>query len=122
MSRLTTTFAPMTTSATTKQRLLEAAEELFAVKGFDGTSVEDITRQAKANRAAVSFHFGGKERLYIEAVKFAHRNCISGAPTPEWPAGMPAAERLWGFIRMFIARMIADLSPQSAQLMMREMI
>src|SRR5215207_2732893 len=115
-------FVQEAAAATTKQRLLEAAEELFAVKGFDGTSVEDITRQAKANRAAVSFHFGGKERLYIEAVKFAHRNCISGAPTPEWPAGMPADERLRGFIRMFIARMIADLSPQSAQLMMREMI
>jgi TetR/AcrR family transcriptional regulator, regulator of cefoperazone and chloramphenicol sensitivity len=117
-----TTTSVQDPSATTKQRLLEAAEELFAMKGFDGTSVEEITRQAKANRAAVSFHFGGKERLYIEAVKFAHRNCISGAPLPEWPAGTPAAERLGGFIRTFIARMIADLSPESAQLMMREMV
>jgi AcrR family transcriptional regulator len=119
-SETTTTMAAA--SATTKQRLLEAAEGLFAAKGFDGTSVEEITRKAKANRAAVSFHFGGKERLYIEAVKYAHRNCISGAPLPEWPAGTPAAERLRGFIRTFIARMIADLSPESAQLMMREMV
>ncbi|HEY1377231.1 MAG TPA: CerR family C-terminal domain-containing protein [Gemmataceae bacterium] len=106
----------------TKQRLLEAAEELFAVQGFDGTSVEEITKRAHANRAAVSFHFGGKERLYIEAVKYAHRNCISGAPFPDWPAGTPAEERLRGFIRTMIARMITDLSPASAQLMMREMV
>jgi AcrR family transcriptional regulator len=109
-------------SAGTKQRLLEAAEELFAVKGFDGTSVEEITRKARANRAAVSFHFGGKERLYIEAVKFAHRNCISGAPFPEFPVGTSPADRLGGFIRTMIERMIADLSPASAQLMMREMV
>ncbi len=95
---------------------------MFAAKGFDGASVEEITKRAKANRAAVSFHFGGKEQLYIEAVKYAHRNCISGAPFPDWPAGTPAEERLRGFIRTMIARMIADLSPASAQLMMREMV
>jgi AcrR family transcriptional regulator len=102
--------------------LLEAAEELFAASGYDGVSIEQITRTAKANRAAVSFHFGGKERLYIEAVKYAHRNCINGAPFPEWPAGTPAAERLRGFIRTMIVRMTTDLSPSSAQLMMREMV
>src|SRR3954471_6308278 len=102
MSQATTSSVQAAAAASTKQRLLEAAEELFATKGFDGASVEEITRQAKANRAAVSFHFGGKERLYIEAVKFAHRNCISGAPFPEWPAGTPPAERLRDFIRTMI--------------------
>src|SRR5262249_26575800 len=95
--------------ASTKQRLLDAAEELFAAQGSDGSSVEEITKRAHANRAAVSFHFGGKEQLYIEAVKYAHRTCISGAPFPEWPAGTPARERLRGFIRTMVARMIADL-------------
>src|SRR3954471_3038010 len=102
MSRTATTSAQEPTASTTKERLLEAAEELFATKGFDGASVEEITGKAKANRAAVSFHFGGKERLYIEAVKFAHRNCISGAPFPDWPAGTPPAERLRDFIRTMI--------------------
>jgi AcrR family transcriptional regulator len=111
-----------TEAAPTKQRVLEAAEELFATSGYDGTSVEEITRRAKANRAAVSFHFGGKERLYIEAVKYAHRNCIQGAPFPEWPTNTSATERLRGFIRTMIARMTADISAASAQLMMREMV
>jgi AcrR family transcriptional regulator len=109
-------------ASSTKQRLLEAAEELFAVSGIDGVSVDMITRRAKANRAAVSFHFGGKERLYIEAVKYAHRNCIQGAPFPEWPHGTLPEERLRGFIRTMVTRMTADLSPASAQLMMREMV
>jgi AcrR family transcriptional regulator len=111
-----------TETSSTKQRLIEAAEELFAASGFDGVSVEAITKRAKANRAAVSFHFGGKERLYIEAVKHAHQNCVQAAPFPEWPAGTPASERLRGFIRTVVIRMTADLSPESAQLMMREMV
>jgi len=54
----------------TKERILSAAEELFAVQGFDSTSVRDITTAAESNIAAVNYHFGGKEKLYIET---AHR-------------------------------------------------
>ncbi|MES2997594.1 MAG: TetR family transcriptional regulator [Verrucomicrobiota bacterium] len=46
-----------------KRNLLEAAEELFATKGFDLVSVRDITKAAKANVAAVNYHFGGREEL-----------------------------------------------------------
>jgi AcrR family transcriptional regulator len=116
------TAIPAVETSSTKQRLLETAEELFAAQGFDGVSVDAITRRAKANRAAVSFHFGGKERLYIEAVKYANRTCLQGAPFPEWPAGTPVTERLRGFVRTMLVRMTSEISPASAQLMMREMV
>jgi AcrR family transcriptional regulator len=109
------------TPQSTKQRLLEAAEEVFAVKGFDSASVEEITRKAGANRAAISFHFGGKERLYIETVKYAHRNCVQGVPFPEWAPGTPADERLRGFVRTMVLRMIDEPNPNSTQVMMREL-
>jgi AcrR family transcriptional regulator len=48
----------------TQQRLLDAAEILFADKGFDAVSVRDIAGAAGVNVAAVNYHFGGKERLY----------------------------------------------------------
>jgi len=51
------------------QKLLDAAEKLFAEKGFDGTSVRDITNEAKCNVAAVNYHFGGKDNLYKEAFR-----------------------------------------------------
>jgi len=51
------------------QKLLDAAEKLFAEKGFDGTSVRDITTEAKCNVAAVNYHFGGKDNLYTEAFR-----------------------------------------------------
>ena len=46
-----------------KQRLLEAAERLFAERGFDAVSVRDITKLAGANVAAVNYHFGDRENL-----------------------------------------------------------
>ena len=45
-------------------RLLDAAEKLFAERGFEATSVRDITAEAKCNLAAVNYHFGSKEDLY----------------------------------------------------------
>ena len=43
--------------------ILEVAETLFAEKGFDGTSIRDIAKEAKINIAMVSYYFGSKERL-----------------------------------------------------------
>ncbi|MGZ4032728.1 MAG: TetR family transcriptional regulator [Tumebacillaceae bacterium] len=46
-----------------KTRILRAAKKLFAIHGFDGTSVRQICEEAGANVALVSYHFGGKEKL-----------------------------------------------------------
>jgi len=51
----------------TKERILDAAEHLFAAEGFHNTSLRAITGAAKANVAAVNYHFGSKEAL-LEAV------------------------------------------------------
>ncbi len=47
----------------TKERLLDAAEKLFSEHGVPTTSLRAITRAAKANLAAVNYHFGSKEAL-----------------------------------------------------------
>lgn len=44
-------------------QILEIAETLFAEKGFDGTSIRDISKVAKINIAMVSYYFGNKEKL-----------------------------------------------------------
>lgn len=51
----------------TKARILDAAEKLFARKGFHGTSLRGITMEAGVNLAAVNYHFGSKNAL-IEAI------------------------------------------------------
>lgn len=52
---------------TTKERILDSAEHLFAWNGFRGTSLRAITGGAGVNLAAVNYHFGTKEAL-LEAV------------------------------------------------------
>ena len=50
----------------TRERLVQSAERLFAKRGFDGVSVRDIATAAKANSALVGYYFGGKEGLLAE--------------------------------------------------------
>jgi AcrR family transcriptional regulator len=52
----------------TKHRLLDAAERLFAERGFEGTSVRAVTRAAAASVSAANYHFGSKEALLQAAL------------------------------------------------------
>lgn len=55
---------PLKTLFNDKQiKILEVAETLFSEKGFDGTSIRNISKEAKINIAMVSYYFGSKERL-----------------------------------------------------------
>jgi AcrR family transcriptional regulator len=105
----------------TRQRLLEAAELVFAETGFEAASVREICRRAEANVSAINYHFGDKRRLYIETVKYAHRLCHEGVPFPEWPPGTSAVQRLQDFIHVMVQRMLLDPHPASLQLITREM-
>jgi AcrR family transcriptional regulator len=53
----------------TKERILAAAEALFAQRGFDGASLRQLTASAGVNLAAVNYHFGSKEKLVEQVFK-----------------------------------------------------
>ena len=53
----------------TRADLLASARRLFSQRGFDGTSVRAITRQAGANLGAVTYHFGSKRGLYAAVLE-----------------------------------------------------
>ncbi|HET6632778.1 MAG TPA: TetR family transcriptional regulator [Rhodanobacteraceae bacterium] len=57
------------TQFSTKDRILGAAEELFAQHGFSGTSLRQVTSRADVNIAAVNYHFGSKENLVNEVFR-----------------------------------------------------
>jgi AcrR family transcriptional regulator len=59
----------MNSSASTRERILTAAEHLFAQQGFDGASLRQLTSNAGVNLAAVNYHFGSKDRLVEEVLK-----------------------------------------------------
>ncbi len=81
----------------TKAALLAAAIEVFADKGFDAATVRDICGRAKANVAAVNYHYGSKNGLYAAVLEEIF-------PTDEeWRAQITSSlspeERLREFIR-----------------------
>ncbi|WP_243294956.1 CerR family C-terminal domain-containing protein [Geothrix mesophila] len=127
---------PTDASLDTRQRLIEAAILTFAEKGFDGAGIREIALRAKANSALVTYHFSGKEGLYLEALRyiFARKACrvaeLATAPALEGPeARKDAIQRLKDHIRAFMQDLMAcdPLDPQdplgeaAMALMAREM-
>lgn len=98
----------------TRQRLLEAAILTFAEKGFDGAGIREIAKRANANSALVTYHFHGKEGLYLEALQaiFQRKGCAIGELAAIPGLGTPGARAaaLKGFkdyIRAFILELMA---------------
>ena len=59
----TETRADSAAGAATRERLMRAAERLFAERGIDAVSIRDITNEAGANSASIHYHFGSKAEL-----------------------------------------------------------
>lgn len=114
---------PFPDPTSTESRILDAALELFAEKGFAGTSIGDIIDRAGArNRAAVCYYFKSKESLYQLALKEASRRlCDDGLDEIEFPDGATAIEKLAEYIRRMTRHVIEAPEPAALQLMMREM-
>lgn len=60
-------------SEVTRERILKAAERLFAERGYDGASIRAIVAKARVNQAAINYHFDGKDGLYREVLRGAFR-------------------------------------------------
>jgi AcrR family transcriptional regulator len=60
-------------SDVTRERIMKAAERLFAERGYDATSIRAIVAKARVNQAAINYHFDGKDGLYREVLRTAFR-------------------------------------------------
>ncbi len=107
----------------TRQRLLEAAGEVFAEVGFKGATVRDICGRAGANVAAVNYHFGDKERLYSAVLRYAHSVAAAKLSPLSIDPATPAAEKLGGFIWHMLHKILGEGRPAwHGKLMSREMV
>jgi AcrR family transcriptional regulator len=113
----------METQDSTKDRLVEAAGEEFACKGFEAARIRTICERAGANVAAVNYHFGDKGQLYVEAVLNAHRCGVAPAAADPAGEGSPA-EQLRSFIYHFLSRVLAIDDPEDwrHRLFLRELL
>jgi AcrR family transcriptional regulator len=108
-------------SQETRQRLLAAAAEVFAERGFWEATHAEICQKAHANTAAVNYHFGSKEKLYVEAWKYAFERSLAAHPmdggvSPE----APVQERLRGMVTSFMHR-IGDPDNHEIEIVHKEM-
>jgi len=114
---------PDITQDKTRQRLLEAAGEVFADYGFRKATVRDICARAEANVAAVSYHFGDKENLYAEVLKYAHGCALAKyPPSLGLPPDSPPEKRLHAFVLSFLQRLLDEGRPAwHARIISKEM-
>jgi len=114
------------TDRDTKHRILDTAENLFATKGFDGTSLRSITGEAQVNLAAVHYHFGSKEAL-IRAVMARRveplnreRLTLLDACEAASPGGAPPVEEI---LRAFLRPSLRILrSPDRGDALIRQLM
>jgi AcrR family transcriptional regulator len=109
----------------TKSKLLEAAGREFAEKGYDGATVRSICNRAGVNPAAVNYHFGDKDQLYVRSVIQAHR-CGGPELVPDEEFfSVEPREQLRRFIYFFLKHVLAvqeDDVDWPRMLMLRELI
>jgi TetR/AcrR family transcriptional regulator, regulator of cefoperazone and chloramphenicol sensitivity len=67
-------------SEKTRTKLIEAAGQLFAERGFNGVTVRDIAKRSETHLSALNYHFRSKEALYREAILEA---CKTDSITPK---------------------------------------
>ncbi|HUR33766.1 MAG TPA: CerR family C-terminal domain-containing protein, partial [Vicinamibacterales bacterium] len=106
----------------TRARLLDEARKLFAAQGFRRVTVREICTAARANVAAINYHFGGKRGLYREVLDAAI--AVMQESTERARAageGGTSEQKLRAFIRAFMHRLGQVKDPWIHQMMTHEM-
>jgi TetR/AcrR family transcriptional regulator, regulator of cefoperazone and chloramphenicol sensitivity len=96
----------------TQDALLDAAEELFSERGYAAVGIREIAERARANIAAIKYHFGCKSELYLATVR---RAMSRGDATAVWDVlrdtpreSERAGTTLVRFIRLFLRRLLSE--------------
>jgi TetR/AcrR family transcriptional regulator, regulator of cefoperazone and chloramphenicol sensitivity len=112
-------------SPSAEATILHHAQALFARQGFEHTTIRQIVAAAGANLAAVNYHFGDKQGLYLAVVRKGFESMLArqrdafGPP----PTHLPPKDRLAWFIRGMVERTVGEHQSQPMfQILMREMI
>ncbi len=108
----------------TRLRILETASKVFAERGFAATTIRMICGRANVNIAAINYHFGGKEALYREVLRYVRRRAYEKYPITYGLSDNPSPEeRLHAFVHSFLLRALGnEWAVGFGTLTMREMV
>lgn len=118
------TQEPLASSETSRERILEVAAKLFAEKGIHGVSVREIAKASGANLSLISYHFGGKENLYLSIFQ-NHATEVGGALMGVLTSPLPKPFTRADFtdrIRRILTAIVENRlrTPEMAKLIMHE--
>lgn len=102
----------------TKARILEAARELFARRGYAGTSLREICERAGVNNASVNYHFRDKRSLYRLILEELRERVASAPP----PAGDTPQEKLYTLVLGEIQAAFSEPDSSARRVSLREML
>jgi TetR/AcrR family transcriptional regulator len=105
-------------SVETRERILDEALRQFSQRGFDATSVREISVALGTNHGLVSYYFGSKEQLWHEAVTLLFDRLTQAIAAPESEAPLPTRARFEAFLRRYVAYCASH--PEHGRLMMQE--
>ncbi|WP_119459549.1 CerR family C-terminal domain-containing protein [Rhodospirillaceae bacterium SYSU D60014] len=105
----------------TRQRLIKAAIDVFGRFGYEGASTRALAEAAGANLAAIPYHFGGKEGLYLATASYiAERIAERVGPVAERVAGELTGEESGPADRDACLRLLQELLDRFAELVVLE--
>jgi TetR/AcrR family transcriptional regulator, regulator of cefoperazone and chloramphenicol sensitivity len=115
---------PIDSDVGTEKRLLEAAGEIFAEYGYRAATIRQICEKAGANIAAVNYHFGDKDGLYMAVLRFVHQVYVKNYPSNlGLSSGATAEQRLRAYVQSLLYRIFEEGRPGwHMKLMAREMM
>ena len=90
-----------------RRRLLDAASEEFAEKGYESATVRDIVARAHANLNSVNYYFGSKQELYVEVMR--HQVALSEAAHPLLVRDPPPGDDPAVALRAAVRRLVTFL-------------
>lgn len=101
----------------TKARLLQAGRRVFGERGLQSATVREICELAGANVAAVNYHYGGKEKLYVAVLQdFMEQELRKNPRDAGVTPATPPEERLRVYVRSLLAQFLGDGDPVSERL------
>lgn len=96
-------------TASTKERILEAASDIFGRQGFKATTIRRIAASARVNIAAINYHFGDKEGLYAAVLEHVFHLGFTRFPSRGGiEPGMAPEQQLHMFIRGMFYRLLSS--------------
>jgi AcrR family transcriptional regulator len=116
-TRRTRTRPPRRDADRTRARLLQAAIRLFAARGYDGVSVDEVVARARVNKRMVYHYFGSKDDLYLAALAqvFTHLETVE---LDALVSGLPPEEQLRRLLAAYFA--FLDEHPEFVRLLLWE--